>query len=1505
MLGSTIAIILLLEVGSTSQAKEPVADHDLFEAILDLTDTYLPTLPIRNTIWDDYQLGRKHYLVIGPAVSVGPDPDSNEGPLWFGALGDLVVIIDLDDYLRLSEEGEQDWITIYLRAATTLGGGAAIPHVSLGYRSVFTGHFTDVNAADAPMDFNLWVGAAGNIGYRIELLEWDVDGNESLSASEFSMALSAEFFNISIPFGPYEVHRSILDSIFYSVMRQQPATRILDRYMAIVLANEVLGAILSGNPLIRAATPYENGLDRSPSADFAIENISWNIAQPFPPGTSPSYTFHLINMGLSSGSGHFRVFLDGSQIYQSPLVEIAPFPQERVRPSLSIPASLNSGLHTLGVEIYNVSPADDRILNNNLSTVFTVSGFPISMIESVVPGAANQGVDSLVFTGFGEDPGDPGNPAAIDRYRWVANPGFGDVAGADVLYEGSSNQFTLSVADVSRLTLGHHTIELTVRRASDGVWSSVPATAQIEVVENTPPPPVGTFLSGGTVESPILAEQSPRYSIVYRNTAGTIPSSARVIINGTIYNMNAMSGDYTTGKLYAYEGIIFSTAGSSNNYYFEFVVGGETKRYPETGTLSGPVVENTEANLHSGVVNPPSGDSSQVFTYTVIYQHPEGKGPKYDSVALWVDGAAQGINMWRTIPNNDDWENGVEFKALVGGLTEGTHQFHFSCAVGTSTHNVRYPESGEASGPTVGETVGMQVTITPHASYDVGDWAEFDIEVRDENGVLTDPDEWEFWRMDNSQILYAEDTAVTPPHGHMGTGAYYLRDYNSPLTAGYHRYKMVVWKDGYPRTDKFLELPIAVTPDVPVRITDIDVSPMHFKPGSGDISVLYDLSADAYVRVDVYGASGNLVKTIAGPNAFRAAGSHSETWNGTDSGGSPVGVGQYRFEVWARADVSGNGSDVLYDGNPFAVDGSANNLTNKPSDILYDRVHDQVILTEDFNSDTGSQTQRFTVDGTFVANFASVAGMYAKNAVAQDTDGNYYVQDIEGGVFKFNSSYVSQGSIMNVGDSSEHAALATNGSTFLYAANNQSELLVRRNLQTGEMHSASGYADYVDGIAVDADGNVWVAVSAGTNVLDKYDQDLNSLGVSFPFGLSTAGADVCIKHGHVLYLLLYSGTLKVYDIKNEAWLPDISVSNTRPSAIDAAENGYTFVNFDDGDYNAMRYRDRISADSNFALVEAVAVVPDAEITSPIDSQTVGLDISTSVTISGTAKAAAGTTFDHFMLEVGQGASPTEWGLIIEGDVEVDNGVLGEWNLDGVWDGDHRIRLRVFDTQGVVGEDRVTVNVQAPNQPPETYANGDTLSADSVTVHLSARDDTTPDENVEYSWQLNHGVWSAYTTDTAIALTGIGSGQNTFRARAKDAEGLIDQTPATLTIDGTVDHAPNTPVNIYPFGGQPDAPPAPTLISSVFRDSDPASAFSKAQFQIRADSGDYDSPVWNTEITPAANHVGIPQSVLQNTGTYWWRCRYQDDSGQWSAWSVETKFTVLAQDTAAKEWPLYE
>ena len=107
-------------------------------------------------------------------------------------------------------------------------------------------------------------------------------------------------------------------------------------------------------------------------------------------------------------------------------------------------------------------------------------------------------------------------------------------------------------------------------------------------------------------------------------------------------------------------------------------------------------------------------------------------------------------------------------------------------------------------------------------------------------------------------------------------------------------------------------------------------------------------------------------------------------------------------------------------------------------------------------------------------------------------------------------------------------------------------------------------------------------------------------------------------------------------------------------------------------------------------------------------------------------------------------------------------------------------------------------------------------------------------------------------------------------------------------------APATPVNISPASGETDIGLTHEFVGSAFSDADVGNTHYASQWQISTTTGVYTSPVFDSgvDISNLTTNI-IPAGYLLDGTIYYWHVRYQDSTGDWSAYSTETSFTTIS------------
>ena len=187
-----------------------------------------------------------------------------------------------------------------------------------------------------------------------------------------------------------------------------------------------------------------------------------------------------------------------------------------------------------------------------------------------------------------------------------------------------------------------------------------------------------------------------------------------------------------------------------------------------------------------------------------------------------------------------------------------------------------------------------------------------------------------------------------------------------------------------------------------------------------------------------------------------------------------------------------------------------------------------------------------------------------------------------------------------------------------------------------------------------------------------------------------------------------------------------------------------------------------------------------------------------IAINGTAKkgTAAGATFANFTIDFGAGKSPSTWSsqgiqLTNNGQSEVVDDILAVWNTTSLSSGIYTLRLRVYDSDGRIGEDRWIVRIMplpavCTNPRITEIKAGQTFSID---VNITNVEDLT-----EFSIKV-------YWNTTLLQYV-----NHTVTVPKESYPGGILYSPATITknklnqTEGSCWVAAKSEAGAYPFSG---------------------------------------------------------------------------------------------------------
>ncbi|MCX7047238.1 MAG: FG-GAP-like repeat-containing protein, partial [Candidatus Sumerlaeota bacterium] len=161
----------------------------------------------------------------------------------------------------------------------------------------------------------------------------------------------------------------------------------------------------------------------------------------------------------------------------------------------------------------------------------------------------------------------------------------------------------------------------------------------------------------------------------------------------------------------------------------------------------------------------------------------------------------------------------------------------------------------------------------------------------------------------------------------------------------------------------------------------------------------------------------------------------------------------------------------------------------------------------------------------------------------------------------------------------------------------------------------------------------------------------------------------------------------------------------------------------------------------------------------------------------------------------------------------------------------------------------------------------------------------------------------YCVATAGDINGDGYSDVIVGAPYYD-NGETDEGRVFLYYGAGADVAPDQPANLSPANGAAGVSLTPTLQSSAFSDPDTSDTHKASQWQVRASTSLSDWSLTVFDSTTDTTHLTsiTLATALDYTTTFFWRVRYCDNHGAWSAWSNPTSFTTVAAPPSPSPTP---
>jgi hypothetical protein len=139
------------------------------------------------------------------------------------------------------------------------------------------------------------------------------------------------------------------------------------------------------------------------------------------------------------------------------------------------------------------------------------------------------------------------------------------------------------------------------------------------------------------------------------------------------------------------------------------------------------------------------------------------------------------------------------------------------------------------------------------------------------------------------------------------------------------------------------------------------------------------------------------------------------------------------------------------------------------------------------------------------------------------------------------------------------------------------------------------------------------------------------------------------------------------------------------------------------------------------------------------------------------------------------------------------------------EGAHTLAVAAIDEVGNIDPTPATRSFKVDLTAPDTQiltgpGEGSTISTSSTSFTIAGTDNMTPVPQIQFSYRLDGGSYTAFSTSTTISLTSLTNAAHTLDVRSQDLAGNIDASPATRHFTVLVPVAPKPVLIAGPANG---------------------------------------------------------------------------------------------------------